>query len=180
MSNTYIQIYANSISKHIYVFMIYIKCQCVRAYTSVYISHICICLWLVLTQRAKTYRRKSAYRTRQNQIIESSGARTKNRNNGHAGMSFWAQLLSSHWGNSCEVCGQQTSQSHTYKNCRSWSHPCRGFPPFIWPVIHLPGHTVPGLCLNKAHTVPVFSHHAAGRQTEPGTYAKVFKGCPET
>ena len=70
---------------------------------------------------------------------------------------------------------------HTHTlNCRSWSHPCRGFPPFIWAIIHLPGHTVPGLCLNKARTVPVFSHHAAGRRTELGTCAKVFKGCPET
>lgn len=46
----------------------------------------------------------------------------------------------------------------------------------IWDIIHLPGRTVPGLCLNKARTVAVFSHHTAGRKTALGTFAKVFKG----
>lgn len=163
--------------------MIYVKCTNANVYVCAHLSISLIFVyvydWFWPKELKPTEENKPREQGR-TKTIEISGARTKDGNNGHAGMSLRAQLLSSHWGNSCGVCGQQTSQSHTYKNCRSWSHPCRGFPPFIWPVIHLPGHTVPGLCLNKAHTVPVFSHHAAGRQTELGTYAKVFKGCPET
>lgn len=46
----------------------------------------------------------------------------------------------------------------------------------IWAVIHLPGGTVPGLCLNKDCTVAVFSHRSAGRKAVLGTFAKVVRG----
>ena len=45
----------------------------------------------------------------------------------------------------------------------------------IWAVIHLPGGTVPGLCLNKDCTAAVFSHRSAGRKAVLGTFAKVVR-----